>query len=478
MSNPKISCITTTYNRTSLLKKTINSVLNQSEKDFEYFIVDDCSTDDTEKVIKSFKDKRIKYLKTEKNCGFDSQPKNLGIRESKGEYVAFLDDDDVYRQDALKVLLKYIKHSNADIVYGDYLIEVEGKKKPGWSVDFNTQLLQKMNYIAMPVVMVKKSCLLEVGGFDETIKKLKDWNLWIRLQKRGYRFLHIPIIITEVSQQKDSISNKFKVDYDEQGHYLPTYFSPSDCEIYATETILGKKEPLRVAIFTLTKDRLKYTQQMFEAMSKNAGYPFKWFVVDQGSKDGTQEWLKGKTDYYLLNKENVGIAKGWNQAVELIKEKIKPDILLKIDNDCQMMSQNWLKDMIDIFNRNRTLILSPYVEGLEDSPGGVLRQRMSGDSPYVLINDKMLGLVPFLGGICWASPVEVYDEFKFDEEHFIKGNKDYLISQYAKSIGYNLFYMEELRCWHIRGTLGQKEDYPEYFKEAERLEKQKYGKNR
>jgi len=176
--------------------------------------------------------------------------------------------------------------------------------------------------------------------------------------------------------------------------------------------------------------------------------------------------------YIKRNKKNKGIAIGWNQAVEIAKEKIKPQILIKVDDDAEFMTPNWLKVMIEIFERNRTLILSPYVEGLEDSPGGVLRRRMKG-SPYVLINDRVLGIVPFLGGIVWASPVEVYDDFRFPEDQFIVGNKDYIISQYARSIGYSLFYVEELRVYHQEGTKRQHQRYPEYFKKQEELRKKK-----
>ena len=206
-----------------------------------------------------------------------------------------------------------------------------------------------------------------------------------------------------------------------------------------------------------------------------AGHPFDWFVIDNGSADGTVEWLKTQKVKVIENPKNVGIARGWNQAIELIKKAGGYSIIVKLDNDAEMMSDNWLKTLVELFDRNRKLILSPYVEGLEDSPGGVLRQRMSEGSPYVLINDRVLGMVPFLGGICWAAPIELYDDFKFDEKTFIAGNKDYLISQYANQQGYKCFYAEELRLWHIDGTKGQKEKNPEYFKEIEKARKTKGG---
>lgn len=437
---------------------------------FELIVVDDCSTDDTADVVFSYLDPRIRYFKTETNSGHDSYPKNQGIKQATGEYVTFLDDDDHYRKDALKVLSIYMKDSEADVVYGDYLIGKEnGKNKPGWSLDFSVSNLMKFNYISMCVVMLKRSALLKVGGFDEEIPKFKDWNLWIRLQKSGHQFLHVPIIVCQVSNQEVSISNKYKVKYDNRGYYLPTFFSPIDCYIYPNKTSLGTRKLPKVAVYTLTMNRLEYTKTMAESLQATADYPFDWFVIDQGSKDDTVRWLKGgfaiKDENKLFieeNKENVGLAAGWNQAIDFIRKTGEYDIIIKVDNDAQMLTEGWLKAMVDLFERNTTLVLSPYVEGLENSPGGVMRQRLSGDSPYFLINDMVLGTVPNLGGICFAHVIDLVKDWKFDTS--FEGNKDYLLSRYARSIGYSLFYMEEYRIWHIDGTSGQHEKYPEYFK--------------
>lgn len=443
-----ISVIISTYNRRKQLKRAIQSVLNQSYKDFELIVVDDCSTDGTEEMLKKFP--QVEYFKTKRNSGHDGLPKNIGIQKAKGDYICFLDDDDIWRRDALKVLSKYIEYSKADIVYADYLID----RKPGWSIHFSASLLSKQNYITMDTVIVRRKCLLEVGGFNEEIPRFKDWNLWLRLQKRGYKFLHIPIIITEVQIGKETISEKYKVDRDEQGSFLPTFFNPADCKIYADKTILGEQKPLKVALFTLTMNRLKLTKEMYKSL-ETAGYDFDWFVVDQASQDGTKKWLKGKA-IVKYNRQNEGIAKGWNQAIELIKKTGKYDIVCKVDNDALLMTDGWLKMMVDLFERNRKIILSPYVEGLEDSPGGVLRQRSGGESPYVMINERVLGVAPHLGGIVFGSPIELYDNFKFPED--LKGNKDYFLSRYALQRGWTLFYMEEARVFHN----GQEEQVKDY----------------
>ena len=196
-------------------------------------------------------------------------------------------------------------------------------------------------------------------------------------------------------------------------------------------------------------------------MNRTAGYNFDWFVLDQGSKDSTREWLYEKA-ITILEDKNIGIAKGWDRLIEKIRATDKYDVVVKLDNDAEMLTKGWLKDMIDIFERNRRVILSPYVEGLDSLPGGVLRQRQDGSSPYILINDRVFGLVPNLGGICFASPIELYDGFKFPDD--LKGNKDYYLSKYAQQQGYALMYMEEYRVAHMEGTDGQHKRYPDYFK--------------
>jgi glycosyltransferase involved in cell wall biosynthesis len=472
MNQARVSVVISTYNRKDLLKRAIRSVLSQSIQDLECIVVDDCSTQDVETLVRSINDPRLVYIRTKENSGHDGLPKNLGIAKATGEYVAFLDDDDVYRTDALKILLAYARESTAEVVYGDYLID----GKPGWSLDFSPSRLAQMNFISMSVAMVKRSALMAVGGFDQDVPKFKDWNLWLRLQKWGASFIHIPIIITEVSQQKDSVSNKFGADVDEMGRFKPTYFNPADCRIYPDNTLLGERKPLRVAVYTLTMNRLEYTKQMVKSIEERAGHVFDWFVIDQGSTDGTQDWLKSLTRdregapgkwreklRYKLYQENVGLAKGWNNIVKFIKSEGEYDIIVKVDNDAELLTDGWLEAMVGIYERNRRMVLSPYVEGLDGSPGGVLRQRASGDSPYSLVNDRVLGVVPNVGGIVFATPIELWNEWVFDEAY--EGNKDMLLCQYARKLGYHCFYMEEFRVWHIDGTKGQHAKYPEYFKD-------------
>lgn len=472
-----ISVIISTFNRKKKLKRAVNSVLNQTFQDFELIVVDDCSTDGTRSYLREInrKHSNVRIILRDKNYGHDGRPKNEAIAIAKGKYVSFLDDDDMYYKEALSILYKYIVHMDADMVYGDYMNNRKGVKVPGWSIHFDVGMLSRANYISMCVVMVRRQSLLDVGGFNENVPKFKDWNMWIRLQKNGCSIAHVPIIVTEIGQDKDTISRRIKNKMSDDGKNLPTFFSVSDCKIYADKTVLGKAKKLKVAIFTLTLDRWDYTKIMAKSLSDTAGYDFDWFIIDQGSEalQSLSGDAKGKAkfleDYFGKElksisclKENIGIAEGWNKAIEMIRESGGYDIVVKVDNDCQLMTNDWLKDMVGIFEINKQVVLSPYIEGLEETPGGVLRQTSDGSSPYLRINDKVVGVTAHLGGIVFAAPMELYKDFKFPTD--LQGNKDYYLSKYAQQLGYSLLYMEEYRAWHIDGSSGQKEKYPDYFK--------------
>jgi len=462
-----------------MLKRAVKSVLKQTFTEWELIIVDDHSIDDkTQKICERFvnKDSRIRYIRNRTNSGTHAFGKNQGIKVAKSELIAYLDDDNEYRKDHLQVLYKYI--GSKDIVYGDrWLKDMTGKGKDtmGITSDFNAQRLQTQNYIDTSDVLMKKSCLLEIGGWDESLPKFADWNLWVRCAKAGFTFARIPIIITDYYVHLGC--NQFKHDsgIDPITRFPKPTFEPDACKIYPDRTSIGERSPLKVAIFTLTFDRLDYTKRMYKSMSEKAGYPFDWFIIDNGSKDGTKEWIKdfkyteGKKHMvrtWLFNKQNVGISKASNQALDLIGNDY--DIIIKADNDCEFMTDGWLKTIVDLYERQKRIIVSPRVEGLRDSPGGVPRER------FFYVGDHFLGLAPHLGGICIASPGTTYKDFRWEDDDFLHGDQDFVFSQYAISNQYMLAYMENVIVEHMDSSWGQEKKYPEYTARRKDLKLTKY----
>jgi glycosyltransferase involved in cell wall biosynthesis len=474
----KISVVITHHNRLKELKKAVDSVIAQTLKDWELIIVDDCSKNDEKKLKNYFKklttnDSRIRTYVRSTNFGQHTRPKNEGSRMANAPYVAYLDDDNQYRRDHLQVLWTYMEKwkDDVDVVYGDRWLKDQtgrGRDCMGIASDFNFSRLSQQNYIDTSDVLIKKEWLERVGGWDETLPKFADWNLWVRLAKAGAKFKRVPIIITDYYVHQGCNQFKFNSGVDPNtGLALPT-FEPHSCMIWPDKTYYGERPELRVAIFTLTMERLDYTKRMYKSMTKNAGYKFDWFVVDNASTDGTKEWLEGKVKVAFANSENYGISKGSNQALDMIGDKY--DIIIKVDNDCEFLTEGWLKEIVDLFYRNKKLVVSPRVEGLRDTPGGVPRYK------YIYVGEHFLGTAPHVGGICVAAEADIYKNFRWIENDFLHGEQDLTFSQHAIKTGHLLAYMENVIVEHMDSTEGQLKAHPEYEEERKIRRTKKYEK--
>ena len=115
---PTVSIVIPTYNHSKFISKALESVINQTYKNWEAIIIDNNSTDNTDKVINQYNDPRIKYLKIDNN-GVIAKSRNLGINEAKAEWIAFLDSDDWWTKDKLEVCLSKID-KNIDFIYHAY----------------------------------------------------------------------------------------------------------------------------------------------------------------------------------------------------------------------------------------------------------------------------------------------------------------------------------------------------------------------
>lgn len=473
----KISVIISTYKRPERLKKAIQSVLDQSFTDWELIVVDDASKDETESVVTSFKDPRIVYIKRTKNSGCDVIPKNEGAKASQGEYIAFLDDDNTYRMDHLAVLYNEIIKTKVDVVYGDrWLVDETNRIKPqiGVSLDFDPLTLMQRNFIDTSDALMKKQALFDVGGFDEKQRKYIDWNLWVRMLKYGKIFKRIPLVITDYHLHEDMKSEKVHTKGDRPDAFVPEW-SPHDCIVelpYLRET----REP-KVAVYSITYDRLDYTKKSFDSLRRTAGYEYDHFVIDNGSKDGTKDYLikehaEKRIARVKINDSNEGISKASNDIVDIIKE-CGYDIVVKWDNDCIGLTKGWLEKMITLWKSNHLLALSCYVQGLLDNPGGAPRVA------FGTICGEYLGLTRHLGGICHFVDIHGYENFHWDNDSFLHGIQDMEFSQWLLFHGYTMAYLENHFVSHgPQGTEAQKKEFPEYFERRKSEKQTRYEENK
>lgn len=213
-TSPLISVVIPTYNRQRSLGRALNSVLNQTYKNIEVVVVDDASTDQTEFFIESINDPRLKYIRLETNQGAN-HARNLGITESKGDFIAFQDSDDEWLSEKLDKQIELITSSdtNLNVVFCSY-VRVKGSvatylpKRVELSRKGNMlQRLLQGNFITTQSLLVKSKVFKEIGFFDENMKRLQDWELILRIANRyEIGFLDMPLLVTHFSE--GSITSK------------------------------------------------------------------------------------------------------------------------------------------------------------------------------------------------------------------------------------------------------------------------------
>ncbi|MFC1904253.1 glycosyltransferase family 2 protein [Chloroflexota bacterium] len=211
----KVSAIILTYNRAHMLTEAIDSVLNQTFKDFEVIVVDNYSSDNTEAVVKSYNDKRIKYFKNQNN-GFIGVNRNYGVEKSRGEYITFLDDDDLWLSEKLERQVELLdSNKELGLVYSDsYMINGDGNVRentyfhgvnPVRGSAFNELFM--LNVIPMLTVVIKREVLDKVGVFNPRYKIALDHDLWLRVvQYYPIDFIEQPL--AKYRLYSDSVSQK------------------------------------------------------------------------------------------------------------------------------------------------------------------------------------------------------------------------------------------------------------------------------
>ena len=197
---PKVSVIIPTYNRADMIGDALDSLIQQTSEDWEAIVVDDGSTDDTEAVVSRFADGRIRYL-YQANKGLPGA-RNTGIRNATGEYIAFLDSDDLFLPDKLKVQSQALDQSpDVGLVASGY-VEVDAhlnrlREVQSWHGHPHlglTDWLQNNPFI-VNAVLVRKTWLEKAGLFDEAMRYVEDWDVWLRLAQCGCRMMWVEAIV-------------------------------------------------------------------------------------------------------------------------------------------------------------------------------------------------------------------------------------------------------------------------------------------
>lgn len=190
IEQPLVSVVLPTYNRARFIGQAITSALNQTYQNIELIVVDDGSTDDTDRVIATFDDERLRYIKLPKNVG-RSAARNQGLDVVRGEFVAFLDSDDYFLPFKTELQVEFFE-TNPDVhmVYtaSGCVVSDDEPIKYFYRAPVSGHLYNEIAFfkpltITLPTVMLRPEVLTKVGGFDEKMERFEDTDFWRRISK-------------------------------------------------------------------------------------------------------------------------------------------------------------------------------------------------------------------------------------------------------------------------------------------------------
>ena len=369
-SRPLISIVMPTFNTNlNYLSGAIESVINQTYKNWELCIADDASTDQSiKKLLKQYAilDERIKIIFRRKN-GNISRASNSALAAAKGDFIALFDHDDTLDENALLEIVKSINiHPKAKLFYSDEdKISADGKYycEPHFKSDWNPDLFTTNNYISH-LCVIHKGLVDKVGGFKRGVEGSQDYDLVLRciLRIKSDQIIHIPKIlyhwrISPNSTASDGNAKPYTTaaglkalkNYLKLGKYKDTKISKTQIpNLFRIHWPLPNPQPM-VSLIIPTRDALQITRTAVNSILRKTTYRnYEIIIVNNASVEKkTLAWFE------KVKKENervrvIDYADTFNYSAinNFAVKKARGSILGLINNDIEVISPNWLSEMV------------------------------------------------------------------------------------------------------------------------------------
>lgn len=190
--NPLLTIVTVCYNSEQTIRRCIDSVVKELNKNIEYLIIDGKSKDKTLDIVQEYNSNKIRYISEKDNGIYDAM--NKGVKMANGKWIYFLNSDDSLKENVLEKVLKILRDSKYDCVYGDFeeILEYNGQLYSR-EVRANKKIdeIKRGMIFSHQSFFAKKELILECGLFDISFRIAGDWDLISKLYKKGYKFYHI-----------------------------------------------------------------------------------------------------------------------------------------------------------------------------------------------------------------------------------------------------------------------------------------------
>ena len=498
---PKISIVVPMYNTEKLFfKELIDSLKNQTYKDWELCLAD--GSEVPNELLKDYMDDgRIKYSFLNSNLGI-SENTNAAIKMATGDYIGFLDHDDILSQDALFEVVRAInENKNADFIYSDEdkIDENNERFEPYFKPDFSPETLECNNYITHFVV-VKKDLLNEVGCLDSAFNGAQDFDFVLRATSKAKNVVHISKILyhwrvhrQSTAEVADAKPYAFEAGIKVVEKYLERTGKEGTVEngqdvpgIYKINyKVIGNP---KVSILIPNKDNSKLLKDVINSIIENTTYNnYEIVVIENGSTE--KETLK----YYdeLKDKPKVKIIRidengefNYSRLINLGVKNVDGDFVLQLNNDTKILTKNWLEMMIGysqqkeigavggrLYYEDKTIQHAGIIVGLSGIAGNMLVNLPYGEKAY-FGREAATRNVAAVTGACLLCRRELYEEVGYmDEEQFKVAFNDVDFCLKLLEKGYRNVYIPYVELYHYesktRGYEYSKEKEERFNREAE-----------
>lgn len=277
ISTPLVTVLMPAFNAEKYVAEAIESVLEQTYQNFEFIIINDGSTDNTEKIIYRYNDPRIVYIRNESNIRLVATL-NKGIRIARGKYIMRMDADDISVVDRMKLQVAFMEQYPEIGVCGSFLsvfgetIKPYLSKRPEMDEDIRARMLV-CNSIGHPNVMIKKSVMIDNNvWYDETYYRMEDWGLWISLMPYcKFYNIQLPLILYRYVETSESrINSKDSRHLEISAELVKLYFSKLDIPCNVAESRLIAALIKSPHVFRLSKNEIKDSYYTLEDKFKKA----------------------------------------------------------------------------------------------------------------------------------------------------------------------------------------------------------------
>lgn len=473
-----VSVIIPTYNRPQSLLDAIQSVLNQTYDNFEIIVVNDAG-EDVESKVRSFKDKRIKYIVHEKNKGL-AGARNTGLNYAKGKYVSFLDDDDIFYENHLEVLFEKINNSELKVVYTDALRCIQKKennvyvpinKELQYSLDYSQALLFIMNIAPVQCFLLDRSLIDKGIRFDESLTTHEDWEFWIKLSMET-EFLHIKEVTSEYRHRVDKTNmvttklpdflRTMKIIYNKYSSYTKDVLEIVENQnrrlLELEEQIRKESSERACSIIIVTYNSEKDISNCINSLENTLRNNDEVIIIDNNSNDNTVRILKEVTAdkkrfKIIANRENIGFSGATNLG---IKTAVTPNIILL--NPDTVVVGDWIDSLIShLYENDKTGAVGPisnYVSGLQKMEL-YTKEKFTGNVKIETLYNKFRRAnngetveAKILIGFCLAIKKNTIVELGLLDEKLFLGNDDLDLSWRLRLEGYKLIVAVDVFVYH------------------------------